>query len=178
MCARCCALRRICRSPVEGSALEVFPGNDRLSKKCAQCVLALRVYDGYMAELPITEPLETTIEEPQGSLEELSSGTDAAEVAARWPECLTAWAALGESSLGAGNALEAYAYFRVGYHRGLDRIRRAGWRGNDRVPWAHEPNRGFLRSLKGLAATAATIGETNEADRCKEFLEQLAPDAP
>lgn len=130
-----------------------------------------------MTELPITEPVETTIEEPAGSLEALASGAPA-EVAARYPECLTAWASLGEGALDAGNDVEAYAYFRVGYHRGLDRIRRAGWRGSGRVPWSHEPNRGFLRSLKGLAVAADHIGEETEAKRCDEFFAQLAPDAP
>jgi hypothetical protein len=128
-------------------------------------------------ELPVTEPLETTIEEPAGSLAELDRG-DAAAVAARWPECLAAWAALGEQALASGAAVEAYAYFRVGYHRGLDRIRRAGWRGSGRVPWAHPGNRGFLRSLKGLGMAAAEIGEAPEAERCGEFFAQLAPDAP
>ena len=130
-----------------------------------------------MTDLPITEPAETTIEEPPGSVEALGSQTPA-EVAARYPECLTAWAALGEKALDAGSDVEAYAYFRVGYHRGLDRIRRAGWRGNGRVPWSHEPNRGFLRSLKGLALAADRIGEEDEAKRCEEFFAQLAPDAP
>ena len=133
-----------------------------------------------MAELPITEPANTTIEEPEGSLEAVAaadSPEDLAEVAARYPECLTAWAALGEAALKENQTVEAYAYFRVGYHRGLDRIRRAGWRGSGRVPWAHEPNRGFLRSLRGLGAAAAEIGEDTEATRCAEFFAQLAPDA-
>ena len=133
-----------------------------------------------MAELPITEPAETTIEEPEGSLDALASvksAEEAAAVAARYPECLTAWAVLGEYALDDSRFVEAYAYFRVGYHRGLDRIRRAGWRGSGRVPWAHEPNRGFLRSLKGLGAAAAEIGEDSEATRCAEFFAQLAPDA-
>jgi hypothetical protein len=134
-----------------------------------------------MSELPITEALETTIEEPPGSLEAVGAARDAAglqEVAAKWPECLTAWAALGEEAMDRSRPVEAYAYFRVGYHRGLDRIRRAGWRGQGRVPWAHEANRGFLRSLRGLGNAAATIGETAEATRCSDFLAQLAPDAP
>ena len=130
-----------------------------------------------MTELPIIEPVATTIEEPEGSLDALASGEAPAAVVARWPECLTAWAALGEIAMGSGTHVEAYAYFRVGYHRGLDRIRRAGWRGAGLVPWAHEPNRGFLRSLKGLAGAADAIGETHEAQRCLEFFEQLAPDA-
>ena len=130
-----------------------------------------------MTDLPITDPAETTIEEPPGSVEALGTQTPA-EVAARYPECLTAWAELGEKALDDGSEVEAYAYFRVGYHRGLDRIRRAGWRGSGRVPWSHEPNRGFLRSLKGLALAADRIGEEAEAKRCEEFFAQLAPDAP
>ena len=135
-----------------------------------------------MPDLPVTEPAETTIEEPPGALGALAeAGSDPkaiSEVAAAHPACLSAWAALGEASLDAGDAVTAYAYFRVGYHRGLDRIRRAGWRGQGRVPWSHEPNRGFLRSLGGLGRAAAAIGETEEADRCRDFLAQLAPDAP
>lgn len=134
-----------------------------------------------MIDLPVGEPLETRIEEPSGSLEQLT-GAEAAEnaaaVAAKWPECLTAWATLGDAALDANQSVQAYAYFRVGYHRGLDRIRKAGWRGSGSVPWAHEPNRGFLRSVKGLGLAAEVIGEEAEAQRCKDFFAQLAPDAP
>jgi hypothetical protein len=128
----------------------------------------------------MTEPTDTRIEEPAGSLEAIAAAEtfDAlSAVAARYPECLTAWAALGEAAFCEARNVEAYAYFRVGYHRGLDRIRRAGWRGAGRVPWAHEPNRGFLRSLRGLGSAAAEIGEDAEATRCAEFFAQLAPDA-
>src|SRR6266508_2662728 len=106
-----------------------------------------------MSQLPITEPAETRISEPDGSSEALEGASTREEltaVAARFPTCLAAWAALGEDALADGHPVQAYAYFRVGYHRGLDRIRRAGWRGSGRVPWAHEGNRGFLRSLRGL----------------------------
>jgi hypothetical protein len=131
--------------------------------------------------LPVGEPLETTIEEPEGSLEAVASAgsTEATRaVAAQYPECLAAWAELGEEALDGHRPVEAYAYFRVGYHRGLDRIRKAGWRGQGKVPWSHEPNRGFLRSLRGLGRAAGAIGETAEETRCAEFLAQLAPDAP
>ena len=101
-----------------------------------------------------------------------------AEVAARHPTCLAAWATLGELALHDGRPVEAYAYFRVGYHRGLDRIRHAGWRGTGQVPWSSEGNRGFLRSLSGLAQAATTIAEHDEAARCRQFLTDLAPDAP
>lgn len=131
--------------------------------------------------IPLNEPLEIELEEPPGSLEELAAATstaDAIGVAARWPQYLAAWAALGEAALSAEDPVHAYAFFRVGYHRGLDRLRQAGWRGEGRVPWRHESNRGFLRSLRGLGAAAEAIGEEDEAERCREFFERLAPDAP
>jgi hypothetical protein len=72
--------------------------------------------------------------------------------------------------------VEAYAYARVGYHRGLDALRGAGWRGSGYVRWAHETNRGFLRALDALRSTADTIGEESEAERCAMFLRQLDPE--
>lgn len=95
-----------------------------------------------------------------------------AAVVARWPRFLDAWARLGE--LGRDD-VEAYAAFRVGYHRGLDRLRQSGWRGSGYVRWEHEPNRGFLRSLDGLRRMADRIGERDEAERCALFLSQLDP---
>src|SRR5690606_6674824 len=58
-----------------------------------------------------------------------------AEVVARWPRFLDAWARLGEL---ARDDVEAYAYFRVGYHRGLDALRANGWRGSGYCRWDHE----------------------------------------
>ena len=97
------------------------------------------------------------------------------EVVARWPRFLDAWARLGD--LGR-DPVERYAAYRVGYHRGLDRLRANGWRGSGYVRWQHETNRGFLRALAGLAATAALIGEDDEAERCETFLRQLDPAWP
>ncbi len=96
-----------------------------------------------------------------------------AAVAERWPRFLDAWARLGQL---ARDEVEAYAYFRVGYHRGLDRLRQSGWRGNGYVRWRHETNRGFLRALAGLREAAAAIGEVDEEERCAQFLHQLDPD--
>lgn len=133
-----------------------------------------------MPELPVNEPLDTRIDEPAGSLDELGTASGAEDVigvVTRHPTCLAAWARLGEIRLLQGRAVDAYACFRVGYHRGLDRIRKAGWRGSGRVPWAHEGNRGFLRSLRGLGEAADLMGEADEAERCATFLRDLAPDA-
>ena len=101
------------------------------------------------------------------------------EVCARWPASLEAWAALGEAleSSGAAAAL-AYAAFRAGYHRGLDRLRASGWRGSGYVRWVHPTNRGFLRALSGLQRVAEAIGEADEAQRCALFLMQLDPGWP
>ncbi|MGH8982080.1 MAG: DUF3151 family protein [Acidimicrobiales bacterium] len=96
------------------------------------------------------------------------------DVAARWPTHLEAWAALAEI---ASPDADRYAFARVGYHRGLDALRAAGWRGTGYVRWAHEENRGFLRSLASLREVAATIGEEDEAERCGLFLRQLDPDS-
>ena len=95
-----------------------------------------------------------------------------AEVAARDPRCLQAWAALAEL---ANDPIEKYAYARVGYHRGLDALRASGWRGSGYVRWRHESNRGFLRSLDALRVAAASVGEVDEEQRCELFLRQLDP---
>ena len=100
----------------------------------------------------------------------LRAGAPAAEVAARFPAYSAAWATLAERSFAEGDAVTAYAYARTGYHRGLDQLRRAGWRGQGPIPWEHEPNRGFLRSLNMLGRAAGAIGENDEAQRCEQFL--------
>ena len=130
-------------------------------------------------------PPETVLDpEPDDALARLAAadGLDGEDrraavsgVVADHPRCLLAWARLGEL---ARDDVEAYAAFRVGYHRGLDRLRANGWRGTGYVRWDHPENQGFLRSLDGLRATAAVIGEHDEAERCEQFLHQLDPSAP
>lgn len=93
-------------------------------------------------------------------------------VAAAWPRHLEVWAALAET---ADDVVDRYAFARVGYHRGLDALRAAGWRGTGLVRWSHAENRGFLRSLDALRRSAEEIGEEEEADRCRVFLGQLDP---
>lgn len=92
------------------------------------------------------------------------------------PAFLDGWARMAEMALDQGDDVGAYACARVGYHRGLDAIRRAGWRGQGPVPWHRAPNRGFLRSVWMLARAAAAIGEHDEAQRCASFLRELAAD--
>ena len=95
-----------------------------------------------------------------------------AGVVARWPRNLEAWARLGDL---ARDPIEAYAAYRAGYHRGLDRLRQNGWRGSGLVRWSVPQNRGFLRALAGLSRMAEAIGEQDEHERCEVFLRQLDP---
>ena len=139
-----------------------------------------------MPDLPVslsrTAPGETVLDpEPAEALAALAAALASpvgdrrdtiSAVVARWPTFLDAWSRLGEH---ARDDVEAYACFRVAYHRGLDRLRASGWRGSGYVRWTHETNRGFLRGLVGLGQAASRIGETAEAERCAEFARQLDP---
>ena len=100
----------------------------------------------------------------------LDDGVAPDQVAAANPASSLAWAVLAEDALADDRPVEAYAYARTGYHRGLDALRRNGWRGQGPVPWEHEPNRGFLRALAALSRAAGAIGEEEERHRCAEFL--------
>ena len=116
-------------------------------------------------------PPPTYLPEETEAAAALRAGEEPGGVAARFPAYSAAWAALAERAFAAGDAVAGYAYARTGYHRGLDQLRRAGWKGHGPIPWEHEPNQGFLRSLHMLAATAAAIGENDEAARCEAFLQ-------
>lgn len=107
----------------------------------------------------------------------LAGGTEPKEVAAKFPSHSAAWATLAERAYENGEVVQAYAYARTGYHRGLDQLRRAGWGGHGPVPWEHEPNRGFLRSLHMLGKSAGAIGEEDEAQRCSDFLRDSSAEA-
>jgi hypothetical protein len=105
----------------------------------------------------------------------LAEGADLREAVRRAPASSYVWALLAERALSGhgthpADPVAAYAFARTGYHRGLDALRRAGWRGQGPVPAAHEPNQGFLRALLALAEAADAIGEADEAQRCRTFL--------
>jgi hypothetical protein len=139
-----------------------------------------------MSERPIdlspSGPPDTVLPEAPGNavaaLEAaLASGDDpktaVAALVEQWPRYIDAWARLGELS---DDAVESYAYYRIGYHRGLDALRASGWGGTGYVRWKHPTNRGFLRALIGLREAAARIGEQDEVERIGDFLNQLDPD--
>jgi hypothetical protein len=89
-----------------------------------------------------------------------------------------AWAELAEAALDRGDDVAGYAFARVGYHRGLDMLRRNGWKGAGPIPWSHEPNQGFLRSLSALGQASMLFEEAEEADRVRAFLLDADRDIP
>ncbi len=123
------------------------------------------------------QPPETLLPAADGATEALDAGEDPAAVAAAHPTSSAAWAALAQRALAGGDAVTAYAFARTGYHRGLDQLRKAGWKGHGPVPWSHVPNRGFLRCLHALSLAAAEIGEADEAARCAQFIRDCDPAA-
>ncbi|GAB17140.1 hypothetical protein GOEFS_020_00040 [Gordonia effusa NBRC 100432] len=118
---------------------------------------------------------------------DLLNKVDPAAVAAAHPTASIAWAYLAEAALAgvddsdAASAnqgyVTAYAFARTGYHRGLDQLRRHGWKGFGPVPWSHEPNQGFLRCVGVLARAANAIGEEDEYLRCLDLLNESDPTA-
>lgn len=124
--------------------------------------------------LPADEPAQSALDT---ALDPAAEPAALPAVAAAHPAFSAAWAALAARAFAAGETVTAYACARTGYHRGLDQLRRHGWRGSGPVPWSHRPNRGFLRSLHQLALAADAIGESDEAARCAQFLRDCDPAA-
>lgn len=107
----------------------------------------------------------------------LAAGLEPEAVVRAHPESPLAWVELSDAAAAEGREIEAYAFARVGYHRGLDSLRKSGWRGAGPVPWSHEPNRGVLRALYALRRGAVAIGEQGEVERLTEFLNGADPQA-
>ena len=122
-------------------------------------------------------PPPTYLPADQEPVDRLAGGADPVSVAADHPTSSLAWAVLAERALADGQPVTGYAFARTGYHRGLDQLRRAGWKGHGPIPWEHEPNRGFLRALAALSRAADAIGETDEAERCSAFLRDSSSEA-
>ena len=126
----------------------------------------------------LPEPPATLLPANEAAAEAVAnarSDADFAAAAARFPASSEAWAALAARALRTGDEVAAYAYARTGYHRGLDQLRRNGWKGHGPVPWSHEPNRGFLRCVHTLSRAADAIGEADEAARCAQFVRDCDP---
>lgn len=122
-------------------------------------------------------PDPTYLPSDEEAREFLKAGASATEAAAKFPQVSYPWALLAKDALAAGESVQAYAYARTGYHRGLDGLRKSGWRGQGPIPAGHEPNQGFLLALLLLAEAAETIGESDEAERCRMFAADSDPAA-
>jgi hypothetical protein len=127
--------------------------------------------DGVADAIAATLPEGVSIDEQVPSRAELET------LIRRFPTSSLVWALLSDDAFEAGEIIPSYAYARVGYHRGLDALRKGGWRGQGPVPWSHEPNRGVLRSLYALRRGAEAIGETDEVGRLGDFLQMSDPTA-
>ena len=133
----------------------------------------------------MTEPFRTNLLGPEPTylpeetevLARLDAGDEAVDLAAKFPSSSLVWAILADEAYAEGRTVESYAYARVGYHRGLDALRRAGWRGQGPVPFSHAPNQGFLRALAALGRAAEAISEDDEATRCRDLLADCDPQA-
>jgi hypothetical protein len=129
----------------------------------------------------LPQPPETLLPEEPAAAAAVAAAqagtTPAADVAGAFPSYSAAWAVLAEDAWSRKSVIESYAYARTGYHRGLDALRRSGWKGHGPVPWSHAPNQGFLRCLSALARAAMEIGEADEAARCAQFLRDCDPAA-
>jgi hypothetical protein len=120
-------------------------------------------------------PPPTLLPSEPDVLAAIAVGASPEAIVRQFPASSMAWAALADQAAEQGQTIQVYAYARVGYHRGLDALRRNGWKGHGPVPWSHEPNRGFLRCLTRLGEASAAIGEQAEADRIAEFLYDCDP---
>ena len=97
----------------------------------------------------------------------------------RWPGGRASSTAGPGSATSAATSMERYAAYRVGYHRGLDRLRANGWRGSGYVRWdARAEPRASCGRWPACRRAAAEIGEDDEAERCALFLRQLDPGWP
>lgn len=168
------------RTPRTGVRWEKTSGNERvgglvsLGDRAADACSSDRKFVVMTRNL-LPEPPPTLLPADPDAAAALAGTDDPTSVAARFPAYSAVWATLAEAAFEDGRVVDSYAYARVGYHRGLDALRKSGWKGFGPVPWSHEPNRGFLRSLAALARAAGAIGERDEEDRCRAFLRDCDP---
>ncbi len=172
--------------------------NEHFGRRCTLRHDSRRRAARHVNNVPMTSfgdllgPQPVLLPELSDAEEAILDGQDPVQVAAAHPTASIAWACLAEDALSRAEAegadidgaspvrpdvIAAYAFARTGYHRGLDLLRRNGWKGFGPVPWSHEPNRGFLRSVGALARAARAIGETDEYARCLDLLEDCDPRA-
>lgn len=118
-----------------------------------------------LAPPPTHLPVDPVIEDL------LARNASAEEIARTAPRASLGWAMLGEAALERGDVMAAYAFGRTGYHRGLDALRGAGWKGFGQVPLDDGPNTAFLRAVAVLYRAVSAIEETDEVQRLELLLD-------
>ena len=83
-------------------------------------------------------PPPTLLPADSAAVAAFAAGADAEQVVRDNPTSSLAWAVLSDQAWADGQVVQSYAFARVGYHRGLDSLRRNGWKGHGPVPWSHE----------------------------------------
>ena len=83
-------------------------------------------------------PPPTLLPDDVAPREALAGGADPEAVVRDHPASSRAWAALADRAWDEARVVDTYAYARVGYHRGLDALRRNGSKGHGPIPWEHE----------------------------------------
>ncbi|AZA10837.1 DUF3151 domain-containing protein [Corynebacterium gerontici] len=100
-------------------------------------------------------------------------------MALKHPASPAIWASLAVEAIDHASTdmerVHAYALARTGYHRSLDRLRAAGWKGWGPIPFEHEPNQGVLKSIACLALASKMIGDDAEYERCRQMLSDADP---
>ena len=95
----------------------------------------------------------------------LDGGAEPASVAAAHPAYPAAWAALADDAYARNAMVESYAYARTGYHRSLDQLRRAGWKGSGPVPGNMHPIEGsFAPCTRSVARPPPSTRTTRRSD--------------
>ena len=96
----------------------------------------------------LMEPAPTLLPEEPEVQARLDAGDLPEDVVPVAPESSLVWALMAEDAWKEGRTVDSYAYARVGYHRGLDALRKAGWRGAGpvhAVRHGHRPGTGRRR---------------------------------
>ena len=74
----------------------------------------------------LMQPEPTLLPEEPEVLQRIEAGDLPEDIAPHHPESSLAWALMADDAWSEGRTIESYAFARVGYHRGLDALRRSG----------------------------------------------------
>ncbi|WP_353807904.1 DUF3151 family protein [Agromyces sp. SYSU T00194] len=103
--------------------------------------------------------------------------SEVAGIVGAHPQSPLAWAELADIADSEGRVTDSYASATVAVDRAREALREVGWQPGDAVPWAHEPNRAYLRALDAKRRAANVLGIAAEAVAAAEELAAADADA-